>query len=255
MQIAALYDIHSNLPALKAVLQELEDLRPDVIVIGGDIVPGPMPDQTLECLRQFPGNVVALRGNGDREIVTAYDGHLTALNLPEDIRAITSWNAERLNQDQRDFLANLPEYLTLPLPPFGDVLFCHATPHSDTEIFTPLTPLQRLEQLFQGVEQKAVICGHTHMQFELRVGDIHILNAGSVGMPYADRPGAYWIMLGTEGHELRATFHRTDYDLEGAAQAIRTSGYPQAQEFATENVLTVPTAKEAMEIFERRTAS
>ncbi len=76
---------------------------------------------------------------------------------------------------------------------------------------------------------------------------MRILNAGSVGMPYADRPGAYWLLLGPQGYE----FRRTIYDLEAAAKEIRASGYPLAQDFAEENVLKVPTAQEAMEIFER----
>src|SRR5689334_3103207 len=92
-----------------------------------------------------------------------------------------------------------------------------------------------------------VVCGHTHIQFEHHVGNLHILNAGSVGMPYADRPGAYWLLLGPQGYEWR----RTDYDLEAAAQQLRASSYPQVEEFIAENVLKVPTAAEATEVFER----
>lgn len=247
MKIAALYDIHGNLPALKAVLKDLENIQPDVIVIGGDIVSGPMPGQTLECLRQLTGNVIALRGNADREVVTAFNDPSSARNLPEEVYEITQWVAHHLEADQRDFLAHLPEQIMLSLEGPDEVLFCHATPHSDEEIFTPLTPPDRLRLLFQDVEQSVVVCGHTHMQFELHIGDVRILNAGSVGMPYADHPGAYWLLLGPEGSE----FHRTSYDLEAAAQSVQTSGYPQAQDFAKENVLKVPTAEEAMEVFER----
>ena len=82
----------------------------------------------------------------------------------------------------------------------------------------------------------------------LRQADhVRILNAGSVGMPYADRPGAYWLLLGPEGSQ----FRRTEYDTETAAQQVRDSGYPQADEFADENLLKVPTAEEATEYFER----
>jgi len=74
MKIAALYDIHGNQPALQAVLKELEQVQPDVIVLGGDIVSGPMPAQTLKCLQQLTGKVLALRGNADREVVAACAG-------------------------------------------------------------------------------------------------------------------------------------------------------------------------------------
>ena len=104
--------------------------------------------------------------------------------------------------------------------------------------------------IFSGIKAQMVVCGHTHIQFERQAGSIRILNAGSVGMPYADRPGAYWLLLGPQGVE----FRRTEYDTELAAQQVRASGYPQAGEFADENVLKVPTATEAMEYFERMTA-
>ena len=248
MKIAALYDIHGNLPALNAVVEELERIGPDVIVVGGDIVSGPMPRTTLERLRQLAGHVVALRGNADREVVAAFDGERFAANLPEEVREVTQWVAQQLEPEQRDYLAHLPEHITLAVDGLGDVLFCHATPYSDEDIFTPITPQERLRLLFGDVAQHVVVCGHTHMQFELHVDGVRVINAGSVGMPYADRPGAYWLLLGPGGSELR----RTTYDLEAAAEAVRASGYPQARDFAEENVLRVPTAEEAMAVFERR---
>ncbi|MDQ2718046.1 MAG: metallophosphatase family protein [Chloroflexota bacterium] len=245
MKIAALYDIHGNLPALNAVLEELESVRPDVIVVGGDIISGPMPRQTLDRLRQLGDQARYIRGNGDREVVAAFDGLPLASGLPEEVREVQRWTAQQLERSQRDFLAQLPEHITLHVEGLGDVLFCHATPRNDEEIFTPITPQQQLDTIFAGIEQPVVVCGHTHMQFERQVGSISIINAGSVGMPYADHTGAYWLLLGP-GSE----FRRTMYDVEEAAQQVRESGYPQAQDFAAENVLTVPTAAQAIAAFE-----
>jgi putative phosphoesterase len=247
MKIAALYDIHGNLPALNAVLEELEGVQPDLIVVGGDMISGPMPPQTLERLSQLGDRVRYIRGNGEREVVAAFDGLPFAARMPEEVREVTRWTAQQLERPQRDFLAQLPEQITLHVEGLGDILFCHATPRSDEEIFTPITPQERLNAIFTGIEQQIVVCGHTHMQFERRVESVRILNAGSVGMPYADRPGAYWLLLGPEGSE----FRMTAYDVETAAQQVRESGYPQAQDFAEENVLKVPTAAEAMAVFER----
>lgn len=251
MKIAALYDIHGNLPALNAVLEELREVQPDLIVVGGDIISGPMPGQTLERL-SLPGRQVrSIRGNGDREVVMAFDQQpLSRRYLPDmsqKVREETHWIARQLTRAQRDFLAQLPEQITYHVEGLGDVLFCHATPRNDEEIFTPNTPKERLVTIFAGIEQQIVVCGHTHMQFERQVGKIRILNAGSVGMPFADRPGAYWLLLSQQGYE----FRRTTYDREAAAQEIKSSGNPLAQEFAEENVLKVPTAAEAMELFER----
>ena len=247
MKIAALYDIHGNLPALDAVLKELESIQPDTIVIGGDIVSGPMPAQTLERLRQLGEQVIWIRGNGDREVAAAFDDQFSNSKLPEEVRQITTWVAQQLDQSQRDFLSQLPQQITLHLEGLGDILFCHATPRSDEEIFTPLTPQERLQTIFTGTNQSIVVCGHTHMQFERQVGNVRILNAGSIGMPYAGSPGAYWLLLEPQGHH----FRRTAYDLETAAQRVRESGYLQAQDFAEGNMLKVPTAEEATEVFER----
>jgi putative phosphoesterase len=247
MKIAALYDIHGNLPALNAVLEELKEVQPDLIVVGGDIVSGPMPQQTLERLTQSGDQIRAIRGNGDREVVMAFDGQPLSPALPEEVREVTCWTARQLTRSQRDYLAALPEQLVLQVEGLGRILFCHATARSDEELFTPITPEERLRIIFSGVEQEIVVCGHTHVQFERRAGHLRILNAGSVGMAYADRPGAYWLLLSPRGHE----FRWTTYDGEAAAQEIKASGYPQAQAFAEENVLKIPTAAEATEIFER----
>ncbi len=90
------------------------------------------------------------------------------------------------------------------------------------------------------------MCGHTHVQFDRRLDRRRVINAGSVGMPYEERPGAYWALLGPDV-ELR----RTEYDLERAAEAIRATGWPDAEEFVAENLLTVPGAAEATAYFER----
>lgn len=246
MKIAALYDIHGNLPALEAVLAELEKVQPDLIVIGGDVVPGPLPRQTLARLVQLGDRARFIRGNGERDVIGAFDGLPFDPILGEQVRKTIGWSAGQLDQHGRDFLARWPLVFALQVDGLGSVLFCHATPRNDMDIFTPRTAQERLDTFFSGVEAQVVVCGHTHIQFEMQADNIRILNAGSVGMPYADRPGAYWLLLDSQ----RVEFRRTDYDLEKAAQQVRESGYPKADEFADENLLKVPTAQEAMEYFE-----
>src|SRR5258708_37935816 len=223
MKIAALYDIHGNLPALNAVLEELKEVQPDLIVVGGDIVSGPVPSQTLERLFQVSTQVRCIRGNADREVVTAFDDlplHRRYLpDMSEKGRVVTNWVAAQLTRTQRDFLATLPEQLEFQIEGLGKLLFCHATPRSDEEIFTPIALQERLNTIFSDVEQDIIVRGHTHMQFERWVGNLHIVNAGSVGMPYADQPGAYWLLLSPQGYEFRWTM----YDAEIAAQEIRAT--------------------------------
>src|SRR5450432_2468879 len=235
MKIAALYDIHGNLPALNAVLEELKEIQPDLIVVGGDILSGPMPAQTLERLFQIGNQARFIRGNADREVVLAFDGlpfqRRYMPTITEKGQEENYWIAKQITRSQRDFLAEMPEHLVLQVEGLGTLLFCHASPRNDEDIFTPMTSQERLRSLFAGVEQDFVICGHTHTQFELSLDSVHILNAGSVGMPYAEKTGACWLLLGPQGYEWR----RTEYDLEAASQEILATSYPSAERFAKEN--------------------
>jgi putative phosphoesterase len=245
MRVAVISDVHGNLPALDAVLAAVEAAGVDAIVVGGDVAGGPLPRETTERLMALGGRARFVRGNGDREMVAAFDGEPLDPALPEFVREITAWSAAQLERRHRDFLAGFHERLVLDVDGLGDVMFCHATPHNDLDLFTAASPDDRVRALLHGVEQPVVVCGHTHMQFDRRVDGIRVVNAGSVGMPYGD-PGAYWAVLGPDV-ELR----RTDYDLEAAASRVRASGYPMADDFADTNVLRPATAAEATAVFER----
>ncbi len=244
MRIAAIYDIHGNLPALDAVLQEIDRENPDLIVVGGDIASGLLPRATLERLIGLGEKARFIRGNADRELVACFDGDLRDPRVPDASWEETRWAAAQLDRAHRDFLAHLPEHAIVAVDSLGDVLFCHGSPRSDEEILTIATPDGRAGAVLAGVAQHVVVCGHTHMQFGRYVGAVRVVNAGSVGMPYGE-PGAYWASFGPE-----VRLHRTPYDLDRAAELIRGSGHPQAHEFATHHVLVPPTAAEAIATFE-----
>jgi putative phosphoesterase len=244
MRVAAIYDIHGNLPALEAVLQEIRQAGVDRIVVGGDVVPGPMPRETIAFLLDLDIPVQFIQGNGDREVLAQREGKETGA-IPEQFREVMRWVARQLTLEDERLLASWPETLRIEIPGLGEVLFCHATPRSDTEIFTRLTPENRLLPIFAGVDASVVVCGHTHMQFDWTVGGIRIVNAGSVGMPFGE-PGADWLLLGPD-----VQLRHTAYDLANAAERIRATDYPQAQEFAARNVLHPPSVGEMLETFSR----
>lgn len=242
MRVAAIYDIHGNLPALEAVLQDIAQAEVDLVVVGGDVVAGPMPRETLACLLNFAIPVEFIQGNADREVVAQMAG-TDAGAVPEHVREIVRWVAQQLYPDHARLLASWPSTFGVEIGGLGQVLFCHATPRSDTEVFTRLTPGERLAPVFEGLNAPLVICGHTHMQFDRTIGRTRVVNAGSVGMPYGE-PGAYWLLLGPN-----VQFRHTRYDLTEAAARIRDTGYPQAQDFAEHNVLEPPSQEEALEVF------
>ena len=208
MRVAALYDVHGNLPALEAVLAEVPDDA--TIVVGGDVAVGPFPSETLERLRGLGDRVRWIRGNADRELTRGEEG----LAPPETL----DWVRERLSEEQIAFLHGLPPELELQVDGVGRVLFCHATPKSDVDVFLERAPEDAvLAPHFELVDAQVVVCGHTHMQFARELAQLWVVNAGSVGMPYEDVHAAYWLLLGpTLEHR------RTDYDANGVAGA----GFP-----------------------------
>ena len=244
MRVAAIYDIHSNLPALEAVLDEIYQIGVDYIVVGGDVVPGPLPNETLAALQSLQVPALFIHGNGERDTIAMLGGS-DGNAVPEQAREIVEWVGRVLSPAHMDVLTSWPRTVRLAIPGLGDVLFCHATPRSDREIFTVLTPEERLLPIFAPAAAAVVVCGHTHMQFDRTVGGTRVVNAGSVGMPFG-RAGAYWVLLGPNV-ELR----RTAYDLAAAAARISASDYPHAADFALRSVEQPPSAAVMLETLER----
>src|SRR4030095_16803709 len=244
MRIAAIYDIHGNLPALEAVLQEIRQAEVEQIVVGGDVLPGPMPREAIACLLDLDIPVQFIQGNGDREVLAWSRGEESAI-IPEPYREAMRWVARQLRPKDEQLLAGWPQTLRVEIRGLGEVLFCHATPRNDTEIFTRLMPEDHLLPVFAGVNAPVVVCGHTHMQFDRTIGRVRVVNAGSVGMPFQE-PGAYWLLLGPD-----VQLRHTPYDLEKAAERIQGTGYPQAEDFAAHNVLQPPSEEATLEAFTR----
>jgi putative phosphoesterase len=242
MRVAALYDIHGNLPALDAVLADVRAASVDAVVVGGDVVPGPMPRQTLDRLMTIDVPVHFIHGNCEVAVLQQMAG-LDLPRVPAPFRPIVEWTALQL-ADWQPRLASWPLSLRLDVEGLGSVLFCHATPRDPDECFTRQTPDARMRVLLGGVRDTLVVCGHTHMQFDRRIDDVRIVNAGSVGMPFAP-PGAYWLLLGP-GVELR----RTEYDVRRAADLIAATAYPDAENTARQ-VIEPPLERAMLDVFAR----
>ena len=253
MRVAALYDIHGNLPALEAVLEEVRHARVDHIVVGGDVLPGPMPRETLDRLLALDVPVQFIHGNGELAVLAkmaaadprdvTYLGTTSGGPLPEPLQEVLRWTGRQLDAERHRVVVSWAATCRLEIDGLGAALFCHATPRNETECFTRLTPEDRLVPIFDAARSSIVVCGHTHMQFDRMVGRTRVVNAGSVGMPFQE-PGAYWLLLGP-GVELRCT----SYDLEKAAARIRDTPYPQAEEFAGRSVLHPPSESQMLDVF------
>ena len=231
MRVAALYDIHANLPALEAVLGEVEAAGVDRVLVGGDVVAGPFPAESLDVLRSLGDRVSFVRGNGDREVVAGGEGE-------------RSWCVDRLGPERAEFVSGWPLTIQAGVDGLGQVLFCHATPQSDEAFLTPATPEEAVMEALAGVEADVVVYGHIHVQYE-RGNAPRLVNPGSVGWPHERARGAYWAILGPH-----VEFRRTDYDYEATAELILASRYPNAKH-AAETILEPPSPEEATEHFEK----
>jgi putative phosphoesterase len=232
-RVAAISDIHGNLPALEAVLADVEREGIETIVVPGDTISGPWAAEVFDLVKEAGGLVV--RGNADREVIERSDRH----------GPLARWSADRMGDERLAFAASWPLTLELEVAGLGTVLVCHSTPDSEDPIYTSATPDDEVRALFGDVDAQVVLCGHTHMQYDRLLGSgLRIVNPGSIGMPYEGTRGAFWATLGPSV-ELR----RTDYDVEAAAAAIEVIGAPVDERFV-EYLLEPPDPVETTTYFE-----
>lgn len=232
MRVAALYDVHGNIAALEAVLADSRCAGADLVVCGGDLVAGPFPAHCLNRLSELGSRVRFVRGNGDRDVI---------------VRSATpggDWCADRLGAEQLALVSEWPTVVSAPVG--GGTLFCHATPRSDEEIVTILTPAVELAEALEDASEPNVVAGHTHVQTDRLAADgRRFVNAGSVGRPYEGLQGAFWAIVDDDGIELV----RTDYDVERAALEIGASGHPDAEQHAAQ-LVRPPSRDEVSAYFE-----
>ena len=219
MNVLALFDIHGNLDALQAVLADPRVSDTDAIVVGGDVVPGAFSRECVSLLRGLQVPVHWVRGNGEREVAEAAAQGIDAASVaPEALAALTAAiTAAALDPELSSWLGALPTTLVL-----DGVLYCHATPRSDEEILTRISPAERWADALGVLEQPLVVGGHTHQQDDRRVGAVRFINAGSVGLPYEGDDAARWAWISDGTPDLR----RTEYDGAAAGRRMLAAGWP-----------------------------
>ena len=177
-RVAVVYDIHGNLSALQAVLDEAEAEGFDRLLCGGDMAMlGPDPAACIDLLRSYGDRLTAIRGNTDSWV---------ASDQPDDSAA---WTRAAVGTQRSAWLGSLPPTVALER---HDLLAVHATPRSDQDIITPETPDQEVEGELAGVDRHTVLYGHIHIQYRRTVGGIELVNPGSVGLPFDGDRRAAW---------------------------------------------------------------
>ncbi len=229
-RVAVLSDVHGNADALEAVLGELALDEPDLVVFGGDLTWGSLPEETLALVADLPVPARFVRGNAERAL----------LEPSAEPTERERWLGDRHSPEALAFIATFEEHLSVEIDGLGAVLFCHGSPRSDEELVTPETPEPRIRELSAGVAERVIVTAHTHLQFDRSVAGIRSVNPGSVGLPYEGRRGAYWAVLGPD-----VDLRRTEYPVERAAERYRASGDPRA-ELMIEMLVEPPSREEAI---------
>jgi len=227
VRVAAVCDVHANLPALEAALAAIEGADPDLVVFGGDLVWGPMPRETIERILALDRPSRFVRGDADRDVVDA-NGE------------VGLWCREQLTCEQLEFLADQETTLALEVEGLGPTLFCHGSPRSDRDRITVGSADEKVLGWLEGVAESVVVCGHTHAQFDRRFGAHRVVNPGGCGLQFGDR-GAAFALLGPD-----VDLRLAEYDCEAAASRFRAIGGPAAEPFA-ERVVAPPPAETAVE--------
>ncbi|MEM2977173.1 MAG: YfcE family phosphodiesterase [Thermoplasmata archaeon] len=212
--VGILSDIHSNLPALKAVLEELERLGPDLIISAGDLVGYyTFPNEVIKMVRMK--GIYSIKGNHDRAVLS---GDVSWFN--EDAAEAALWNRARLSPASMEFLAQLPDRWMLEVGG-KNVLIVHGSPRDPDEYVLPLPPGR---WPFGTNDADLIVMGHTHIAWTERYGELTVLNPGGVGQPRDGDPRPAFALVDTRSMVVRLL--RASYDPAETAWSVLEHGLP-----------------------------
>ena len=233
MRIAFLADIHGNLVALDTVLREIAKESVDQIVCLGDIAAlGPQPHEVVERLRALQCPVIL--GNTDAWLLAAPGAKTSDSQV---LRTITSWCAEQLTPEDKEYVRSFSPILELPLDEGRTVICYHGSPRSYDDVIAAITPDAVVKEILAGFAAPVMIGGHTHIQMIRRYEDGHLVNVGSVGLPGVNAGSpelpnnrrVHWAeygMLTIESRRLSIDLRRTSLDMDAVLKAGERSGMP-----------------------------
>ena len=225
MRLAAISDIHGNLPALEAVAADLRRQAPDALVCLGDIsLRGPRPAECVDLLRSL-APLAVVRGNHD-DCLTDEDFVPHSFKEERDLHQIR-WHNRRVPKATFDWLTSLPVQEHLTLEGVRVDLF-HAAPGSLTEVNYPWAPEENLSKLCLDESAGLVLYGHIHRGFVRHAGGRMVANPGSVGIPFDGDTRAAYAIIDIEAGNIAVQLRRITYDVELAVQLAREMPMPEA---------------------------
>jgi putative phosphoesterase len=230
VRLALISDIHGNLPALEAVLDEIAREEVDEILCLGDVAVGPQPGETLDRVRALGCPVVL--GNWDAYFVSGFPSQESEIG--RQLVEMGEWWAGQLSDEHRAFIATFEDMVERP----GMVAF-HGSLRSYEDFIYATTPDEELKHMLDGARRPLMAGGHTHFAMVRHYDESLLVNPGSVGLPFAKQeavmrisPWAEYAIVDADRGRLSVDLRRTDFDVESLLALIRGSGMPHADWWA-----------------------
>lgn len=221
-RVAILSDIHGNVPALEAVLADVEQQQPDEVLVGGDLVGrGPQGSRVTELIRERGWRTI--RGNHEDYLLTFRGGEIPDSWRVEEVWSAARWMAAELSADDIAYLERLPADVRSERLP--EVRLVHGTPRSSNEGIGPWTSDRSMCRHLDSISESVLVCAHTHRPLERRFSTGRVVNVGSVGLPFNRDPRAQYVVLHGGGGDISTEFRRVDYDRGAIEEIYERSGF------------------------------
>ena len=221
-RIAVLADIHGNMPALEAVIEDIAAQQVDEVLVGGDLVGrGPQGSRVIECIRSLAWPSV--RGNHEDYLLTFRRGDVPSDWLEADEWSASRWMAADLTDDDARYIESLPFSLRSRAIP--QIHLVHASPRSNNDGIGPWTSERSIRRHWDSVAESVLVCAHTHRPLHHQLGEGHVVNVGSVGLPFNQDRRAQYVVFQQDDDALTFEFRQVDYDLGQILDIYERSGF------------------------------
>ena len=222
MRLAVLSDVHGNLPALEAVLEHLERSKPDAIIVAGDFIGGPQPNETIRLLRSLKGWMI--RGNSDNYVLRFSAGEASDAWQVSHQWALTRWAYRHIEIGNLEFLRSLPCQRVVEIDNAPSIRVVHGSHRNPSESIYPDRDPGILDTILSEVKEPVFVCGHTHISWKFEQMGRLALNPGAVCGPLNGYVGAEYAMLSRENSRWHLEFRQVPYNLKRIREAFHDSG-------------------------------
>lgn len=235
MRIAVLSDIHSNIHALEAVLDDIKKHIVNEIIIAGDLTgDGPHPNEVIRRLSKVTNHII--KGNREEYMIKLRQGEAPDWFNYEQMSAVV-WTYNQLTDDNFEFINNLSEQIVIHLEGTDPIRVVHGSLFDISELIYPDKHIERLNKTLENLNESVLICGHTHEQWSKRYNDKLIVNPGSVGLHFNESISAEYALLEWNENRWDVELKRVSYDINELFNSFTESGLLEESTIWTKSII------------------